>query len=325
MASNSNQKKQPNGKKPTGTASSSPRFSYLFLARLLVLLSILLGLAFYAWRSSSYRSAIKSAELLISNERNREASKAVNAIKDAYGENAQLRLLLAKTYRQAGKQDQFMRELELAEPLGLELATVQGEKLLFDAQSGTLPNVRADVGQWLESHPQEFEDAGRSIAFGLLRKEDFDGVNNFLSTWQQQSPGSPRIAWFRSMIHLARREWKKALSELEPALKEHPDFLPFYLNAGTAYSGDQQFEKAEAAFEKYLAKEPEEWDAWLKYSEVLRKLGKANDALKKLQPIAQNPGLPPSLRLQLGKLYLEAGDHQKTIDTVLGQIGRAHV
>lgn len=229
--------------------------------------------------------------------------------------------MLAQAYRQVGQKDAFERQLELAGSMGLPAETVQGEKLLMDAQLGLLQAPESRVASYLETNPGDFDDAARALVFGLLRNQDLEAANRFLNLWQTQSPEAPWIPTFRSMMHLARRDWKNALLEIEPALKRHPEFVPLYLQAGIAYQGDQQLELAESMLDRYLRSQPENAEALLRYSEVLRKLGKAPEALERIETSLAGMDDPerqvqPSLRLQMAKLYLDADENQKAIDTL---------
>ena len=282
--------------------------------RLLVLLAVLVILAIYAWRKTEYARGLRIAETLLNSGENLRAIAHVEAMQAKFGDQAAFRLLLAQAYRQSEKKDSFLRQLQLGQSLGLDSETVRGEKLLLDAQLGTLPNAESQIGQWMQENILSFDDAARALVLGMLRNQDTDAATKFLAMWEQQSPDMAWIPTFRGMMHAMRRDWKNALVELEPALAKHPDFVPLYLQTGAAYQGDQQLEKAEKLFERYLQSEPENLDALLRYSEVLRKLGKAEVALDKLQPLLKSLDLSPSLQLHASKLYLDANAPQKAID-----------
>lgn len=289
--------------------------------RLPILLTILACLSLVAWRSWSWNQAIQRAKSLLQLEENRQAIRTLDALKDQYGDSAQVRGMLAQAYRQLGQKDAFERQLELAGSLGLRAETVQGEKLLMDAQLGLLKAPESQVASYLEANPEDFDDAARALVFGLLRNQDLEAASRFLDLWQTQSPKAPWIPTFRSMMHLARRDWKNAILEIEPALKQHPDFVALYLQAGIAYQGDQQLDLAESMLDRFLASQPDHAEALLRYSEVLRKLGKAPEALERIEESIKtltDPGrsIQPSLRLQMAKLYLDADENQKVIDVL---------
>ncbi|MBU6239411.1 MAG: tetratricopeptide repeat protein [Planctomycetes bacterium] len=282
--------------------------------RLLVLLGIFIFLATYAWRNFEYSRGIAKVEGLLRSEENHTAIAQVEKLHARFGDQLRLRLLLAQAYRQSDQKGPFLRQLELGQVLGLDAETIQGEKLLFEAQSGTMPDAESQISRWMQDNVLAFDAAARSLVFGMLRKQDFESANRFLALWEQQFPDSPWIPTFRGMQYIARRDWKNALAELEPALKKHPDFVPLYLYSGQAYQGDQQFEKAAKQFERYLSSDPENLYGWLNYSEVLRKLGRTDESLEKLQPLLHSKKLPITLQLQIAKLYLDVQTPQKAID-----------
>ncbi|MEK0425983.1 MAG: hypothetical protein RJB11_2074 [Planctomycetota bacterium] len=289
--------------------------------RLAVLLAVLGSVAVYAWRTRQWSNGLEVAQRLLHNEENRQAIAALDGLRGRFGDSAQIRLLLAIAYRQLGNKDAFKRQLELGESMGLSAETVQAEELLFDAQLGILDAPEARIANYMEANPQAFDTAARSLVFGLLRNQDTQAVDRFLPLWQTQSPDAPWIPTFRAMMQLTRRDWKNALLEIEPALKKHPGFVPLYLQAGIAYRGDQQLELAESMLDRYLESQPDNAEALLMYSEVLRKLGKATEALDRIEKGIKSLSDPsrqiqPSLTLQIAKLYLDAEQNQKVIDTL---------
>jgi predicted Zn-dependent protease len=264
---------------------------------------------------------LEVAENLLLNEENRLAIETLDSLKGRFGDQKQIRLLLAKAYRQLGNKDAFERQLELGESMGLSAETVQAEKLLFLAQLGMLETPESKIAEFIDTHPQDFDAAARALVFGLLRQQDTQRVDRFLPMWQTQSPDAPWIPTFRAMTYLTKRDWKGALQEIEPALKKHPSFVPLYLQAGIAYQGDQQFELAESMLDRYLNSQPDNAEALLRYSEVLRKLGKASLALERIKRSIESFRDPdrqiqPSLTLQIAKLYLDTEENQKVIDTL---------
>jgi len=274
--------------------------------RLPFLLGLLALVSVYAWQNMGYRQGIVSVESLLRSEENSKAIAALESLKARFGERADLRHMLARAYRQSGKKEPFERQLELAQGLGLRSETVQAERFLFEAQLGDLESLEARVADFMVSNEPMFDDAARSLVFGLLRNQNSEAVE----------------PTFRGMMRLARRDWKNALLELEPALEKHPDFLPLYLQAGMAYQGDQQFERAEAMLDRFLQSQPDSAEGLLSYSEVLRKLGKAEQALGRIETTLSisdpSKPIPPSLRLQIAKLYLDVDESQKVIDTLSG-------
>jgi predicted Zn-dependent protease len=295
--------------------------------RLTLLLGFLAVLSLYAWRTWQFNRSIQTSHKQLQQEENCKAIKTLQENKSRFGDSARVRLLLAQAYRHMGQKDSFERQLDIAQALGLSSETVQGEKFLFEAQLGLLASPETQIADYIstsmESNGHDFDDTARALVFGLLRNQDFEAVQRFLLLWETHSQNAPWIPTFRGMLHLARRDWKNALGELEPALKKHPEFLPLFLQSGIAYQGDQQFELAEAMLDRYLQSQPDSADALLRYSEVLRKQGKASLALERIDQILRSSGsqansIQPALRLQIAKLYLDDDENHKVIETLDG-------
>ena len=284
--------------------------------RLRLLIACLLLLALYAWKQNTYRNSIKNIETLLSNFENNQALEQINSLQQSSGDSSRLRLLQARALRQSDNHNDFLKQIEKSKVLGDPPATLESELLLEQAQSGSLKDPITAIGAWLESHPEDFESGAHALVLGLLKQQKFDLAVSFLNAWNTQNPNSPWPPLFRAMLHISKREWKLAIDLLEPSLTSHPDFVPNYLQAATAYDGLQDFSKAEQALARYLQSVPNDQDAWLKYSEALRKLGKADIALQQLQQKVAPQNRSPSLQLQLAKLLLDVDANQQAIESL---------
>jgi len=284
--------------------------------RLPILIAVLFAVAFFAWRQSSYRQRFQSIETNLAAFENPKALEEIRSLETTFGKSAQLHLLAARAHRQADEHQAFIKEIELAKQLGATPKKIDAEVLLDQVQSGRLKDSPTAIGKWLEDHPEDFESGARALVLGLFKQQDFDAAIAFLTAWEAQNPNSPAIPLLRSMLHISKREWKLALNQLEPALEKHPTYVPLYLQAATAYDGEQNFPQAEKALERYLQSIPKDLDAWLKYSEVLRKLGKSSIALDLLYKHVPPESRTASLQLQLAKLLLDSDHLQPTIDSL---------
>jgi uncharacterized protein HemY len=305
--------KQRQSSKPKPITSPPPSNSSW---RLGILIAFLLSLSLYAWNLSSYRHSIKKIESLLSNFENAQALEQINLLQKSSGDSATLRLLQARALRQSDNHSAFLQQIEKSKQLGDHFAKLESEMLLEQAQTGSLKDPLAAISAWLESHPEEFESGAHALVLGLLKQQKFDLALSFLNVWNTQNPNSPWPPLFRAMLHISKREWKLAIDQLEPNLSSHPNFVPNYLQAATAYDGLQDFNKAEQALARYLQSVPNDQDAWLKYSEALRKLGRADVALHELQLNVPAQERSPSLQLQFAKLLLDNDASEQAIESL---------
>lgn len=284
--------------------------------RLGALLICLLLLALYAWKQNAYRQSINNIEALLTNFDNEQAIRQIQKLQQSSGDSPYLRLLHARALRQSDNQNAFLKQIENSKQLGDPPTELESELLLQQAQTGSLKDPITAISTWLETHPQDFENGAHALVLGLLKQQKFDLAISFLNAWNTQNPNSPWVPLFRSMLHISKREWKLAIDLLEPSLTSHPDFVPNYLQAATAYDGLQDFSKAEQALARYLQSVPNDQDAWLKYSESLRKLGKPDIALQQLQLKVAPKDRSPSLQLQIAKLLLDNDANQQAIESL---------
>lgn len=298
---------------PTSNPPTNQRPNHWRLGALLI---CLLLLALYAWNQNAYRQSISNIEALLSNFENEQAIRQIQKLQQSSGDSSSLRLLHARALRQSDNQNAFLKQIEKSKQLGDSPTDLESELLLQKAQTGSLNDPITAISTWLEAHPQDFEIGAHALVLGLLKQQKFDLAISFLNAWDTQNPDSPWVPLFRSMLHISKREWKLAIDLLEPSLTSHPDFVPNYLQAATAYDGLQDFSKAEQALARYLQSVPKDQDAWLKYSEALRKLGRADFALDQLQEKLSAQERTPSLQLQIAKLLLDNDANQQAIESL---------
>ncbi|MCY2999844.1 MAG: hypothetical protein NT168_17230, partial [Planctomycetota bacterium] len=174
------------------SASSGPWSRGWHRLRLPFLLGLLAIVSVYAWQRMQFQRGIGSVESFLQSEENAKAIAALESLKARFGERADLRHMLARAYRQSGKKEPFERQLELAQGLGLRSEAVQAERFLFEAQLGALESLESRVADFMVSNERMFDDAARSLVFGLLRNQNTEAVDRFLPLWESQSPSA---AW----------------------------------------------------------------------------------------------------------------------------------
>lgn len=296
--------------RPVRTKSNGSRI------RLLALLAILIPLAGYTYVHRTYTSAISKIQKSLAVWENERAIQEIKSIENQFGQTGETSFLTARAYRHLGDGNGFRRKTESAKQLGFPLKKINNEVLLLQAQLGMLANVESQMGKIMQEPDTEFEEAATALVYSLLTKQDFTAVVAFLAIWEKNEPKSPWVPLFGSMLALSRRDWKLAQSLLEPAVQANPEFVPFYLHLGSAYSGQLESEKAANAFRRYLQSMPGDPETILKYSVALNKLGKPEEALSQLAPLLESGKANTEMQLQAAKIYLETNQSQKCIDVL---------
>lgn len=286
--------------------------------RLLLLLTVLLPLIWFAWQRSQFNSALSNAQRLIGNQENYWAIESLRKTEQRFGFHAETSLLLARANRYLGKADEFRRSLDHAIDAGLPAKRAQQEELLYRTQRGELPDGVLQMSKLMQESEDQFEAAAIALANGLLIRNDFEGINDFLMLWQSHDPASPWIPLFRGMILLSRREWGRARDLLEPAQEKNRSFVPFYAKLGAAYLGLNESEKAVRALERHLESIPDDEDASLKLAIALRQSGRSQDALQVLVRLVPKGEPPHDITLEIAKINVENGESIQAIDRLAG-------
>jgi len=282
--------------------------------RLLLLLAALIGLSWVAYQRFEQSRAWSRVQDAIEVRDGHRALAEVESLENRFGRSGESCLLSARAFRHLGDRSGFARQIDLAKQYQADAKRIRIEELLFEAQRGTLPDVESQMGTLMQEAPYDFEEIAQALVYGLLGRQQVGKAMEFLLLWEHQSPGSPAIPVFRGMEAISRRDWKRAKELLEPAIREHADYVPIPRLLGIAYSGLNENESAAQAFDRYLSKVPEDQDAVLKYAMVLKKLGNSEEALAQLDRLVRSGNRSTDVRVQAAKIHLEQNASQKAIE-----------
>lgn len=286
--------------------------------RLVLLLATLVGLFGFAIPRWLYQTRISEIKQSLAQHDNRIAIERIDQWERWFGWNAETSLLAARAYRRVADLPNFQRRIERAKGLPGDRSLIRHEENLQKASMGLVPNLSSQIESMFTQRPEDFEETADAIVQGLLLQQDIDNALRLLVVWEGQSPDSPTVPLHYGALALRRRDWKLAREKLEPALERHPDFVPYLLQLGIAYSGLGEDQLAANRLERYLKHVPADTNASIKYADVLIRLGRPEDALKILEPLISAGNGSIDLRLQAGRLYLEQNQPDRALAVLSG-------
>jgi tetratricopeptide (TPR) repeat protein len=131
---------------------------------------------------------------------------------------------------------------------------------------------------------------------------------------------TPETHLLIATLHVKRKDWRKALEELERARQANPDLpLVNFLYGVCLMNESSDWAGAQAAFRRELAINPNHFEANLLLSSLLREGGKVEEALPFVERAAQLRGDDPAMKFALGAAYLALGrltDARPLLETV---------
>lgn len=286
--------------------------------RLVLLLAILLGLFGLAIPRWLYQARILEIKQSLAQHDNKLAIEKIDQWELWFGWNAETSLLAARAYRRIADLPSFHRRIERAKEVHGDRTLIRHEENLQKTSMGLVPNLSSQIETMFSERPEDFEETADAIVQGLLLQQDIENALRLLVVWESQSPDSPAVPLYYGVLALRRRDWKLAREKLEPALERHPDFVPYLLQLGIAYSGLGEDQLAADRLERYLQHVPTDTNASIKYADVLIRLGRPEDALRILEPLISAGNGSIDLRLQAGRLYLEQSQPDRTLAVLSG-------
>jgi len=171
-------------------------------------------------------------------------------------------------------------------------------------------NVDQAVNQLESAMPHHPNDARVLFALGYCRERQGQ-VDPALRLYQQAAAAQPYLPQPRqriAAIELCRRQYPGVIDQYRCLQKEHPESVSVYLMLGQLYFQTDQNEDAQAAFERALTIEPDNFEMHDDNVESLVQLGKIDQAIQQLQDIIQQQGDFPDSYVRLADLYSQLAD-----------------
>lgn len=249
---------------------------------------------------------------------NRAISEYEKAIADDPGSHF-LRVQLADLYWRVSRIQDAISEVQSV--LKTDPNDLQAHKLLghiyLNSLGGSTGASSADTQNLLEKAISEYQDvyqldpSDTQSALMLGRLYKADGQTQKAETVFQkvlsENPDSQSVLANLTGIYFDQGNYDKIISLLEdvPPAKMDPGLL--YL-LGSAYSQKRDYSKADAVFQKALAREPDSENIRRAYAEALMSQGKMKEARDQLDTIVKSDPQSPMSYVRLAQLDRQMGN-----------------
>ena len=210
-------------------------------------------------------------------------------------------ILLARVLRKQGNHGAFDEALQQALALGADQQTTDVERLLAQAQSGSLDKIRARLDGLLISGGADDRELLEAYVNGCLASARLPEAETLLTGWASSFPDDAQPRYYRGRLLMFYGQNQKAAEEFRAALKQNPGHHPAAYLLGQILT---QENRPADALESFRSAGSMIYNAAPRIGEAkaLRSLGRVDEARNILQSVTEmQPG-------RIRKSYHRVGD-----------------
>lgn len=246
-----------------------------------------------------------------------EALLAARELVAEHPGDAEAHRWLAAALQQSGDPQAALASIDAAIALAPEMAS------LHVARAGLLVGTRqtdaaqAALSQASGLDPNQF-DAYAMQAQLALGRGDLDEAARLSRLAARVEPEHPQLAAIDGMLALRRGDGDNALKIVTEGLQRAPDDTQLRYALGFIYMEKGHFAFAEQAFRSILASTPAASGLLPLIADLLRRQGRAPEAVEELAPLLADPQTStPALQRFAGQLHLASGQPDQALPLLL--------
>jgi tetratricopeptide (TPR) repeat protein len=273
--------------------------------RLAFLLAILIPLAIFGFFHNRRTTAQSRIGRALSNWDHIQALREIKSMEKFTGLTDETAFLRSRVYRHMGDDIAFAQFCDLASQLGAPREKIEHERTLRDLQLGEIEELDRKLAELMAGTHAEMHEIGPAVAYGLLTRNDFASLQQFLVFWRTQDKDSVWLPFFRGIVQVLNNDVRGGITSLEECLGDHPNFVPAYLQLGSAYVKAQENENAIAPLEKYLSSNSEDMNAIGVLASALANLDRGDQVIAMLDPIVESGNASIGMKMILARVYAQ--------------------
>jgi tetratricopeptide (TPR) repeat protein len=183
-------------------------------------------------------------------------------------------------------------------------------------QRGHLALARETIGHALSIAPQDTNSLLILADIHFSLGEVDQALSLYLELEKKSDPPSPDLLLHIALAYSMKREWDTALSYLEMAIDQEPEFLEAFELEGKIRLERAEFEEAEAAFMDVLDLEPEHLTANHLLGVIYAKQGRWRAAIRQWEStLSISPDADETLR-EMGGAWVMLGQDEQAVNTL---------
>lgn len=216
--------------------------------------------------------------------------------------------LLARSYRRMGEFTEMESHLSSSLELGLSPARVKRERILAEAQIGTVQNPGKTLSELLLSPQGDEREICRAFVNGLCLNLKFEEAIQVLEAWHADFPDDAEPWFQRGIIQMSQKRWAPAEEAFREGLNLQPDRLPMRNHLANCLFEQQKFEQAQNQYRRVLEDSPGQIDAMFGLARCRAKLGDPTEARQLFEEVVSRDATHQPARHALARLELESNN-----------------
>ena len=174
------------------------------------------------------------------------------------------------------------------------------------AQTGNVAAVERHLGKMLLS-PEDSVEVCEAFTLGYCLNLSFDRAKDLIDAWEADHPDDYRPKFYRGQILTGKELWAEGEAAYRASLKHHPDNLRALLGLSECLLEQRKITEAEQCLDQVLAEEPDNLKALMRYASVKREAGDIEAAITMLERVLAVDEEHFPARLLLAKALLASG------------------
>ncbi len=299
-----------------GPKAKKKTYGKSFLIRISILLSLLIALAIFGWRSYDWQRRLSAVRNLLGNYENRPALDLLDQLQASYGKQGEIEFLRARAYRHLNDEKNFTEHIRVAKRMNFDSAIVNREESLYAMQNGSFQVTNDELLKMLGGAGSDLDEVALSMCFGFLLNTHFEDINKVLPFWKSQSSQSGKPYMIEGMVAQHFQKWSDADKAFTESLDRSPRLFPAIVAMAHNKLRLNQHAEAVPLFREYFAQAPEDGEAKLGLANALIGSQKSEEAVEFLKELVAKGETNFDLRFLLGQTLLNLGEAEQALKTL---------
>ncbi len=219
-------------------------------------------------------------------------------------------LLRARCHRHLGQWVRRAESLRLAEEHGSDSRDLRNEITLGEIQSGELSEGAENKLSDLTDAGVAASDIATSFIEGRIAHHDMQRADILLQAWAADFPAEPHVHYVRGVLALHNGDPNGARTEFEQTLAAQGRHELALIAMARLYIEASQYDQALQLLVRLAQRNPSNGNVLAGLAQVLRHLGRIDQARQVLAPAMSEPDPPAAVVVEAGQIELESAHYE---------------
>ena len=290
-------------------SADSPRYSYRIWMRRLVVASCI---ALMAYAAVVMLHFAKAEQLLKSRDVD-GAAFWLARLDVLWPRSAEVKFLLARTFRRQGKLQLAQSYLDSARELGGRPDRVRREEIMAAAQSGQLSRVEAQMRRMLVDPGDDAPEICEALINGFLLNYRFGDANELLDIWQSDFPVDAQPLFIRGQVSEQLGSSQEACEYYRQALSRSPGRDDITLRLFISLIAQHEYSQAEPLYRVLASRRAEDSELGVAWATCLLETGRPEEAQSVLEKLVQRQPEHREAKLLLAREYFRGNKPDQSL------------